>query len=112
MSAMPRVDLNELTQNRVKMLTGHHRGLSGREHFHLDQLDTAPEAIVIVAPESLDAITPSFVQGFLAASLVKLGSDQFEKHYDFSRLPRLLQEDMRTGIERLKLHMRSRPPSS
>ncbi len=104
---MPEIDLSLLTQNRVTMLTGHPRGLSARELFDLDHLDDADGQVEILAPEDLDTITPSFVQGFLAASLSKLGADRLRMKYDVSRLPSVLQEDFETGIQRLLLHKRN-----
>lgn len=104
---MPMIDLSRLTRNEVTMLTGHPRGLSARELFDLDQLDAVTGQVEIHAPENLDTITPSFVQGFLAASLTKLGVDRLRKHYDVSNLPSFLQEDFETGIQRLMLHKRN-----
>lgn len=101
------VDLAKLTQNKVSMLTGHPRGLEARKLYELDAADGGPEAVVIVAPEELDTITPSFVQGFLAASLKALGEAELRNKYDISNLPSFLQEDFETGLQRLLLHLRA-----
>ena len=101
---MPEIDLSLLTKDKVTMLTGHPRGLSARELYNLDQLDSSIDAVSIVAPEGLDTITPSFVQGFLAGSLRAIGVERLRKKYDLSHLPSFLQDDFETGIQRLLLH--------
>ena len=101
---MPEIDLRLLTKGKVTMLTGHIRGLSARTMYDLDALDNNADAVSIVAPDNLDTITPSFVQGFLASSLQTMGVERLREQYDFSRLPSFLQEDFETGIQRLLLH--------
>ena len=98
---MATVDLTMLTRGEVRMLTGLPRGLSARDHFELDRLDQLGEPIVIVAPEDLDTVTPSFVQGFLARSLITLGTGGFMAKFDLSKLDGLIAADFRIGMERL-----------
>jgi len=87
------------------MLTGHVRGVESRGYFHLDDLEGKEDVIFITAPDDLEAITPSFVQGFFAATIRKFGAAGLARHYDFSKLPTVLQQDFQMGIERLKLHV-------
>jgi hypothetical protein len=103
---MVTVDLARLTKDEVSMLTGHERGVQARALFSLDSLEAQDDVVRIVAPTSLDTITPSFVQGFLARSISELGRDQLLSKYDFSTLPAALREDFVTGIERLTMHAR------
>lgn len=72
--------------------------------FGLDVLELEGEPIVITAPGDLEVITTSFVQGFFAASLRALGEEGLMKRYDFSKLPSFLRDDLKAGIDRLKLH--------
>jgi hypothetical protein len=101
---MATVDLTRLTKNEVSMLTGHARGLHARDLFHLDELETSADSIEVLAPHSLDTITPSFVQGLFARSVSVLGDDGLRKKYDLSRLPSSLRDDILTGIARLAIH--------
>ncbi|WP_146010358.1 hypothetical protein [Acidimangrovimonas sediminis] len=98
---MAQVDLKDLTRGEVRMLTGQPRGFNARKHYHMDDLDLSDEPVTIVAPEDLDTVTPSFVQGFLATSLRSLGEEKFRTKFNFDRLPSLLQDDFRLGIERV-----------
>jgi len=96
---MPVIELQRLTKGEVSSLSGHPRGLAARGFFELDTLDKIEEAVIVTAPESLVAITPSFVQGMFARSVHALGEDVFFSHYKFDLQPHLLT-DVRLGIQR------------
>jgi hypothetical protein len=98
---MPDINFSELTRGEVTSLAGHERGLEARRHFRLDDLDWSPDAIRVVAPQNLDALTPSFVQGLFATSVHRLG-DQFFSHYRFEVSPEILS-DIRVGIQRAQM---------
>lgn len=87
MAVMEQVNLDILTNyGEVHSLSGHPRGLKAREHFNLDGLDQAQNAMIeIVIPDHVYGISPSFVQGFLTASVRKFGNDpnRFFQHYSF-----------------------------
>lgn len=78
------IDLEVLTQGKVHNLSGHERGLAARKHFNLDELDLADSLVEIRVPEHIYAISPSFVQGLLSASVRNLGStkESFFRHYN------------------------------
>jgi len=68
------IDLNILTDNgKVHNLSGHDRGLAARQMFGLDAFDEGESQVEIHVPEHIYAVSPSFVQGLLAASLQKVG---------------------------------------
>lgn len=96
---MPVIDLEVLTRGEVSSLSGHDRGLAARQLFKLDELDGLDETVDVVAPSSLDAITPSFVQGMFARSAHTLGKDRLFAHFNFKLPPHLLT-DVQLGIQR------------
>lgn len=98
---MPEINFADLTRGEVTSLAGHERGLSAREHFHLDQLDNVEGSIRVLAPQNLDALTPSFVQGMFASSVHRLG-DRFFEHYQFVVGPEILS-DIKVGIQRAQM---------
>lgn len=102
---MTKIDLLQLTNGEVFMLTGAPRGVQARVEFGLDDLELGDDDDVITfsAPADLDTITPSFVQGFLARSVQNLGVEKFSSKFDFSRLPEHLIRDFKVGIERLTM---------
>ncbi|MHA3977429.1 hypothetical protein ACW9UR_07090 [Halovulum sp. GXIMD14794] len=98
---MTQLNLESLTRGEVRMLTGHQRGVSARDHFDLVTLEKSGDVIELVAPRNLDTVTPSFVQGFLAGSIARLGADGFSRVFSFEGLPNLIREDFEIGVERL-----------
>ena len=96
---MADLDLGILTKGEVASLIGHDRGLGARKLFKLDVLDREGTPVTVTAPESLEALTPSFVQGLFASSVHLLGEDKFFDHYRFE-MNRDLLEDIRVGVQR------------
>lgn len=97
-----RIDFKSLVGKDLLVLAGMERGLAAREDFNLDSLDEADEDVVIIAPDSLEAIAPSFVQGFLSRSYSKLGEDRLREKYNF-QLSDDLHSDILEGIKRLRM---------
>lgn len=96
---MAEVNFEQLTKNEVSSLIGHDRGLAARKLFRLDILDRESAPVQVIAPSSLEALTPSFVQGMFASSVHTLGEVGFFNHYHFN-LERGLLEDIRVGVQR------------
>ena len=96
------IDLTDLVGRDGVVLVGMQRGTAARDLFVLDSLDSGTDDVVIVAPDNLEAISPSFVQGFLAASLKHLGEDGLRAKYKFE-LNELLLGDIAGGIKRLQM---------
>jgi hypothetical protein len=96
---MTNIDLQVLTKNEVRSLSGHDRGNEARSFFNLDSLDTEETEVTVVAPDELDTITPSFVQGMFGRSVQRLGKEQFFVKYKFA-LSRYLLSDIESGIDR------------
>lgn len=94
------IDLSELVGQDGVVLAGMERGAAARTLFTLDDLDSTLDDVVITAPETLEAISTSFVQGFLAGSLKTLGEAQLRKKYRFE-LNEVLKEDITDGLKRL-----------
>lgn len=88
----PVADLARITQNRVRNLSGHERGLAARKAFDFDAFDGGNDIVEIIVPEELNAISPSFFQGMFSKSVKTLGLDQFKKRYRFqAKSDQLLQ---------------------
>lgn len=98
---MIEIRLEDLTRGEVSVLSGHERGVSARTLFEMDRLDSSPEPVDIVIPETLEAVTPSFVQGFFGRSFKALGGkDGLMGRYHFLGRS-VVVEDFYTGIDRL-----------
>ena len=94
------IDLTKLVGRDGAVLAGMERGVAARDLFVLDSLDCGPEDVVISAPDHLEAISPSFVQGFLAGSLKHLGEEGLKNKYKFD-LDEHLRKDIDSGVKRL-----------
>ncbi|AUR03878.1 hypothetical protein PhaeoP72_01905 [Phaeobacter inhibens] len=88
-------------------MAGHRRGLAARDHYELEVLESAGGRIVVRAPDGLEAISPSFVQGFLGSTAQKRSKNEVEKLFDFNSLPIVLREDFEIGLDRLYLRQRN-----
>lgn len=103
---MKQIDLKEFTKGSGRMLSGHERGLTAREFFKIDELESSGEPIKILAPDNLDAISPSFVQGLFHSSVTLQGGlDAFKSLYEIEASD-IIQEDIFDGIRRLLLTRR------
>jgi hypothetical protein len=98
---MVEIRLEQLTRGEVNVLSGHERGLTARSHFDMDRLDASGEHVDIVIPDTLEAVTPSFVQGFLGRSFNSLGgkSAVMRRYHLIGRA--LVIDDFLAGIDRL-----------
>jgi hypothetical protein len=96
---MNNIDLQKLTKNSVRSLSGHDRGTEARSFFRLDEFDVQALSVEVIAPDELDTITPSFVQGMFGESVRKLGKEVFFSKYKFS-MPNYLLGDIVAGIDR------------
>lgn len=98
---MTTIDLSVLTKNEIPSLIGWNRGERARVHFGLEALDSAADAVVVQAPADLRTLTPSFVQGFLGDSLLKLGEPAFRRHYVFTGFSQSARDSLELGINRI-----------
>jgi hypothetical protein len=98
---MALIELRELTGGgRVHSLSGQERGVEARGKFNLDDLDKSAEQVTVDVPNDLDAISPSFIQGMFAKSLVEVfdrDQDRFLEHYAF-RAPTHVLAQIHRGL--------------
>jgi len=99
---MVQIELEKLTQGKVRMLSGHERGKEARLLFKLRRYESEDDQISVVAPENLDTVTPSFVQGLLGEGVATSGAELIDAKYDFSEMRVELIEDFEIGMRRLK----------
>ena len=96
---MTKIDFEQLAKG-TRVLIGHEKGLATRSKLNLDELDRAPDEVVVVVPASLKSITPSYVQGLFAGSVRRLGETGFFRHYRFEA-PGSVISDIRAGVDRI-----------
>lgn len=96
------VDLKKLTnEGEVKNLTGHQRGVKAREMLGFDELDRLIEPVTVKVPETIDALSASFIQGLFAASFARFKSeDALLAHYRFNA-DRFILKQIQRGLRAL-----------
>jgi len=99
------IDLGVLTGGKVHNLSGHERGLAARKRFGLDSLDNDGVVHTIRVPESMNAISPSFVQGMFTATLRSYGNDlaKFKRYYAIEASD-LIQRQIDRGIQNILMN--------
>lgn len=70
--------------NRIsKVFTGRDRGKYVREKSHIDELETQYDEIIIIIPDQIYSINPSFFEEFLVNVVKKLGKEKFLSKFKF-----------------------------
>lgn len=87
------INLGILTKDgRVKNLSGKERGIAARKELNIDKLDSSTSEVVVVVPDYLDTISPSYFQGLFSESIQKLsGRDGFLSKYHFMANDKVMQ---------------------
>lgn len=93
------LDLSRLAGNQpTVVLSGKDKGVRTRNDFNIDALD-AGDAIEVILPPGLAAMTPSFVLGLFGSSVRKCGTvDSFLSKYRISA-PEHVMDQIRRGAE-------------
>lgn len=70
--------------NRIsKVFTGRDRGKYVREKSRIDELETQYDEIIIIIPNQIYSINPSFFEEFLVNVVKKLGKEKFLSKFKF-----------------------------
>jgi hypothetical protein len=89
------IDLSSFAGGMV--IAGRSKGAAARDHFHLDQVDEAPELATVKIPLEVISLNSSFFLGMFGQSIQKLGREKFLEKYNFECAPVLL-DDIMSGI--------------
>lgn len=98
---MIQLNLAEYTADgKVKNLSGKDRGLHARARFGMDRLDRGADAVTVIIPDYVYAVSTSFFCGMFSASYNALGGrDGLLDKYRFETLPELWPQ-IEQGLER------------
>ncbi len=66
-----------------KVFTGRDRGKYVREKSRIDELETQYDEIIIIIPDQIYSINPSFFEEFLVNVVKKLGKEKFLSKFKF-----------------------------
>ncbi|MCK0139308.1 hypothetical protein [Aliiroseovarius sp. F47248L] len=94
------INFEELSNDRVRNISGHERGVEARKKFKLDEFDALEDSVEVVVPNTIEAIATSFFQGMFSKSVQQFKSkDAFLEHYKFRASPSVMEQILR-GIDR------------
>ncbi|MGP1354550.1 MAG: hypothetical protein ACTS1Z_14635 [Parasphingopyxis sp.] len=90
------IDLAELTDGgRIANLSGRHRGLAAMTKFGLDWTNAeSVRPMEVIVPDTIDSITPSFIQGMFGKTFEILGHsrDAFYGKFQFRASPSIADQ--------------------
>lgn len=85
-----------------KVFTGRDRGIDVREKSHLDQIEATYETVIIVIPDQIRSINPSFFEELFRNVVTKLGKEGFLAKFDFrSEGEYNVEKPLNEAIERI-----------
>lgn len=78
-----RLDLGVYQTPGAKVFTGRPRGKKVRSDSKIDILETQYDKILVVIPESIESINPSFLEELFNNVVKKMGREEFFKRFEF-----------------------------
>jgi hypothetical protein len=77
------MNLDDLVQSGVRVLSGRDEGYLTRKTFDLDYYDTVDDVVFVNIPEYIWSVNSSFFLACFGDSIRKLGEEAFRKKYRF-----------------------------
>ena len=96
------IDLQNFRTPASKVFTGRDRGERVRKDSKIDQLTDTAQHIVIVIPNDIRSINPSFLEEFLHNAVMKLGKQGFNDKFQIENHGRYkVEDDLNEAIDRI-----------
>lgn len=96
------INLQDYRTPGSRVFTGRDRGREVRNLSMIDQLEKVNDKIVIVIPEDIGSINPSFLEEFFFNVVTKLKQDNFSKKFEFVNNGRYkIATDLEEAVERI-----------
>lgn len=67
----------------AKVFTGRDRGEDVRKASHIDEIEERYDKVIIIIPDNIYSINPSFFEEFFINVILKLGKDKFREKFEF-----------------------------
>jgi len=85
-----------------RVFTGRDRGKEVRQQSKIDEIEAVNSKVIIVIPDNIGSITPSFLEEFLVNVVNKLKPELFFRKFDFQNNGRYkIQSDLQEAVERI-----------
>lgn len=70
----------------AKVFTGRDRGEDVRKASRIDEIETNYNKVIIIIPDDIYSINPSFFEELFINVILKLGKDKFLEKFEFQKL--------------------------
>lgn len=85
-----------------RVFTGRDRGIEVRTASKIDELESTNEKVIIIIPENIGSINPSFLEEFFFNVVSKLKAAEFFKKFEFDNKGRYkIKKDIEEAVERI-----------
>ncbi|WP_240775000.1 STAS-like domain-containing protein [Pedobacter xixiisoli] len=96
------IDLEDFRTQGSKVFTGRDRGLDVRERSMIDEIEANNSEVIVIIPDNIYSIIPSFFEELFLNVVIKLGRDKFLEKFKFKSLGEYkYQKPLHEAIERI-----------
>ena len=96
------INLKDYRTPGSKVFTGRDRGIEVRKKSKINELEKNNDKIIVVIPEDIGSINPSFLEEFLLDVVTRLRADNFFSKFEFVNNGRYkIKEDLDEAVDRI-----------
>lgn len=96
------IDLNAFRTPGARIFTGRDRGIQVRTDSKINSIEAENDEIILIIPEDIITINPSFLEEFFWDVIIKLGKESFQKKFKFICSGKYqIEPNLETAIDRI-----------
>ena len=96
------IDLEDYRVDRAKVFTGRDRGFYVRTESKIDEIELSYDRIIVIIPDNIYSINPSFFEELFFNVVNKLGKESFLSKFEFQNKGEYnFQKPLIEAIERI-----------
>ena len=96
------INLEDFRAKGAKVYTGRDRGKKARKDSNINQIEENYDKVIIIIPENVYSIIPSFFEELFLDVVIKLGKEKFLEKFEFRSLGEYKYEKpLNEAIERI-----------
>jgi STAS-like domain of unknown function (DUF4325) len=78
------IDLSDFRAEKSKVFTGRPYGKEVRENSNIDNIEAESNEVIVIIPDNIYSIGPSFFEELFINSIKKLGKEKFLEKFKFT----------------------------
>ncbi|CAN1570278.1 Domain of unknown function DUF4325 [Spirosomataceae bacterium] len=96
------INLQDYRTKGSRVFTGRDRGIEVREASNIDELEKMHSKVIVIIPEDIGSINPSFLEEFLLNVVSKLKENDFFEKFTFENNGRYkIKRDLIEAVDRI-----------